>query len=142
MKSVGSTDVDSIDVDIRQKITVITGGSRNAERFGKRTRRLNRASSHTHYLDVAEPPQRLGGDPAHGNNSENSYFNLFQGIPIFSAARAALSSHTLNHKARDLTSIRRNQISANSISIAIFPRVRGIYFPGFCGSGCCSIEAA
>ena len=34
------------------------------------------------------------------------------------------------------TSIRLNQISAYSISIAIFPRVSGMNCPGFCGSGC------
>ena len=32
------------------------------------------------------------------------------------------------------TSIRLNQISAYSISIAIFPRVSGMNCPGFCGS--------
>jgi hypothetical protein len=55
-----------------------------------------------------------------------------------------LLSHlkSLNYEARDLASIRRNHISANSISIAIFPRVRGMYLPGFCGSGCCSMEMA
>lgn len=35
-----------------------------------------------------------------------------------------------------LTWMRRNQVSANSISIAILPRVSGINLPGFCGSGC------
>ena len=34
------------------------------------------------------------------------------------------------------TSIRLNQTSAYSISIAIFPRVSGMNCPGFCGSGC------
>src|SRR6202041_2739441 len=44
------------------------------------------------------------------------------------------------YQARALTSILRYQISANSISMAIFPRVKGMNLLGFCGSGCCSME--
>lgn len=40
------------------------------------------------------------------------------------------------------TSKRRYQISANSISIAILPRVKGMNLLGLLGSGCSSFDAA
>jgi hypothetical protein len=55
--------------------------------------------------------------------------------------RASSAQANLPH-ASDRTSILRNQISANSNSIAIFPRLKGRNCPAFTGSGCSIFEAA
>jgi hypothetical protein len=77
---VGSTDVDGVELRIREQILVIAGCALDAQGVGELARRCGSPSCNTNHLYIAEAAQGFCVDAAHETNSKDGYLQLFHNL--------------------------------------------------------------